>query len=153
MILESIAVISAANAAISTIKEAIGNGKDLMAMGQELDQYFDAKAKLQQNASRSGSQSEISAFLALEQLAEDEQQLKTTLVWMGKAGTYERFLKYQAQQKQQRDDDKKQILKRKLARSQTIKNAFIYTTVGISLLGMVGGMIAALIYFISFKVK
>ena len=36
MILESIAVISAANAAISTIKEAIGNGKDLMAQLTEV---------------------------------------------------------------------------------------------------------------------
>ena len=66
MILETIAVIQTANAAIGAVKELVGNGKDLMECGKELGEYFGAKSEIQKKADRNGSGNALEMFFELE---------------------------------------------------------------------------------------
>lgn len=101
MILETIAVIQTANAAIGAVKELVGNGKDLMDCGKELGEYFGAKSEIQKKADRNGSGNALEMFFELEKLKQQEEQLKEMMIYQGRPGMWTDWLNFQAQQKEQ----------------------------------------------------
>ena len=64
--------LAAANAAFAVIKEAVANAGDIMAAGQKLFEYFDAKAAIQKKANENPGRSDMEEFMALEQLKRQE---------------------------------------------------------------------------------
>ena len=118
VILETIAVIQTANAAISAVKELVGNGKDLMDCGKELGEYFGAKSQIQMKADKNGSGSDLEAFFALEKLKQQEEELKEMMIYSGRGGLWDDWLAFQANAKRQRDEEAKQI---KIARAKKRK--------------------------------
>ena len=57
-----LAEIAAANAAFAVIKGALANGKELSALGSRVFDYFDNKAKIQENANKKGGGSSLEEF-------------------------------------------------------------------------------------------
>ena len=107
--------LAAANAAFAVVKEALSNGSEIAACGAKLGEYFGLKAEIAKKASSKGSDSE--EFWALEALRESEAELKTILIYSGRAGLYDDFLAHQAKKKRERDqaerDKALEIYKRK----------------------------------------
>ena len=119
MIFEAIAVVQTANTAITAVKELLGNGKDITDCASQLGQYFDAKAKIQKKAGSSQSSgSDLEMFLHLEKLKQAETELKEILIYQGRGGLYQDFLKYQALQKQKRDEAAEQESKERIRRQK-----------------------------------
>ena len=100
-----IAELVAFNAAFGVVKEFIGNGKDLSdcfgQIGQMVGAKEDIKARQQKNK-KSLFASDAEEFMALEQIARAEEELKNHILYFGRAGLWDDFLIHQAQARKSR---------------------------------------------------
>ena len=138
MISDAILLIQTANAAIGAVKELVGNGKDLSDCGKHLGTYFDSKAKIQLNASSSGSGSDLELFFAHQKLLEQEADLKELLIYSGRAGLWSEWLQFASAQKRKREDAKADIQRKKMARAKAIKNGLAIVCGVLAILSAVG---------------
>ena len=113
-----IAELAIANAAFAVIKETVANGGDIMAAGKHLFSFFDNKAAIAKKANASGSDSE--AFFALEQIKQNEEELKEIMIYHGRAGLWDDWLKFQVDAKRRREEDAKEVIRAQLKRKQQI---------------------------------
>ena len=107
--------LAAANAAFAVIKEAVQNSGDLMAAGESLFKFFDSKAELQKKAqsSNGSDRGDLEAFMALEQLKKQEEELKEMMIYQGRAGLWTDWLKFQLEAKKKREAaERERVLKR-----------------------------------------
>ena len=114
-----LAELMACNAAFQVIKETVQNGGDIMAAGQKLFDFFDNKSAIQKKAS---SGNDMEAFAALEQIKNNEAELKRMMVYHGRAGLWEDWLKFQKEAKQKREAAERDAKRKRAAR---IENAWI----------------------------
>ena len=91
-----LAEVMAANAAFSVIKQALANGKELHQLGSRVFDYFDNKAKIQEKANKKGGGSDLEEFMALEQLKQQEEELRERMVYAGRPGMWNDWVKFQA---------------------------------------------------------
>ena len=143
-----IAELAAANAAFGVIKEAIANGKELYEAGEALADYFGLKAQIQKRAHEHGYKSDLQAFLAAEQLKEQEQALKNMLIWQGKPGQWDRFLEHQKLMKESRLAQEQEEKAKKLKRKKLLKDI----TLGVTLTALIltgVGLIAYVMYWVA----
>jgi len=101
-----LAELAAANAAFAVIKEAVANSGELMAAGQKLYEYFDAKSAIQrkyEEKSKGAKTTDLEEFMALEQLKHQEAELKQMMVYYGRAGMWDDWLKFQSESKRKRE--------------------------------------------------
>lgn len=101
--------IAAANAAFAVIKEAVANSGDLMAAGKKLFEYFDAKAAIQKRANENPGRSDMEEFMALEQLRQQEEHLRESMIYAGRPGMWEDWLKFQAEAARKREAAKRAV--------------------------------------------
>jgi len=137
-----LAELAIANAAFGVIKETIANGGDIMAAGQHLFSFFDNKAKIAQQASKSGSDSE--AFFALETIKQNEAALKEMFIYQGRAGLWDDWLHFQAEAKRKREAEAKALLLAKIKRKELIWswiNGIIITVCVLTGVAAIGGLI------------
>jgi len=83
-----LAELAAANAAFAVIKGALANGKELHQLGSRVFDYFDNKAKIQESATKKGGGSDLAEFMALEQLRQQEEDLRERMVYAGRPGMW-----------------------------------------------------------------
>ena len=133
-----LAELAAANAAFEVIKQTIQNGQDLIAAGNAVADYFGLKSEITKKAHEHGYKSDFAAFQAAEKLKEQEEELKTLMIWAGKPGEWTRWLEFQAEMKRSRDNHELQIKRKKLKRKQRLVQTVIWSSVGISVIGLVG---------------
>jgi hypothetical protein len=145
MILETIAVISAANSAFATIKEAVQNGQDLMACGSQLAEYFGAKSEIQKRAQEKGK-SDLELFMANEQLKQREQELKEMMIYQGRGGMWTDWLEWQSKAKREREEAEKEAKRKRMARRKAIKTGFIIIGAVIGVFTAVG-LAAYMVYW------
>jgi len=101
-----LAELAAANAAFAVIKGALANGKELSALGGRVFDYFDNKAKIQEKATNKGGGSDMEEFMALEQLKAQEEHLRESMVYAGRAGMWDDWVKFQAAAARRRREQK-----------------------------------------------
>lgn len=124
-----LAELAAANAAFSVIKAALANGKELSSLGGRVFDYFDNKAKIQEKATKkaaSGAErSDMEEFMALEQLKQQEEHLRESMVYAGRPGLWDDWVKFQAQAARRRREaqeaEKRAISLRKRRREQIVE--------------------------------
>lgn len=108
-----LAELAAANAAFAVIKETVNNGGDIMAAGAKLFDYFDNKSEIQKKAD---SSNDMEAFAALEQLKNNEAELKRMMIYHGRAGLWPEWLEFQKQAKHKRIAAEKAAQRKKAER-------------------------------------
>lgn len=108
-----LAELAAANAAFAVIKETVNNGGDIMAAGAKLFDYFDNKSEIQKKAE---SSNDMEAFAALEQLKNNEAELKRMMIYHGRPGLWPEWLEFQKQAKHKRIAAEKAAQRKKAAR-------------------------------------
>jgi hypothetical protein len=84
-----------------------------MAAGQQLFSYFDNTSKIQKKAE---SDNDMEAFAALEQIKNNEAELKRMMVYHGRAGLWEDWLKFKVEAKHKRIAAEKAAARAKAAR-------------------------------------
>lgn len=129
-----LAELAAANAAFAVIKETINNGGDLLSAGAKLSEYFGLKSEISKKASSKGNNSE--EFWAMERLKKQEIQLKEMMIYQGRAGLWDDWLKFQAQKRREQEQEAKQQRLKIARRKEMLYD--IGVTVAVSILGATG---------------
>lgn len=137
-----LAELAAANAAFSVIKTALANGKELSALGSKVFDYFDNKAKIQESANKKGGGSDLEEFMALEQLRQQEEELRERMVYAGRPGMWTDWQKFQAQAARKRREAKEAAEKAARLRRVRLEQLVEYIAIGIASL-----VLAALIIY------
>lgn len=97
-----LAELAAANAAFAVIKAALANGKELVDVGGKAIEYFNAKAAIQESATQKAGgrpiegRSDLEEFMALEKLRQQEEYLRDSMIYAGRAGMWEDWVAFQA---------------------------------------------------------
>lgn len=132
-----LAELAAANAAFSIIKQAFQNTGEIVSAGNALVSYFDSKSALQKKANAKGNRSDIEEFLALEQLRQQEDELKDMMIYSGRPGMWQDWIKFQAQAARARREAEAEEVRKRLKRNERIYLAFewgLAITAGVCLL-------------------
>ena len=127
-----IAEIAAANAAFAVIKGALANGKELHQLGSRVFDYFDNKAKIQENVTKKGGGSDLEEFMALEQLRLQEEELRERMVYAGRPGMWGDWQKFQAQAARQRREAKEAAEREAQRRKEALAQLVEYIAVGMA---------------------
>jgi hypothetical protein len=127
-----LAELAVANAAFAVIKETVQNGGDIMAAGQKLFDFFDNKNAIQKKAN---SGNDMEAFAALEQIKTNEAELKRMMVYHGRAGLWDDWLKFQKEAKQRREAEERAEFRKKAARKAKLWMGLMWAAI-VSLMGV-----------------
>ena len=125
--------LAAANAAFAVLREAVTNGQDLMSLGSQLFSYFDNTSKIQKKAE---SDNDMEAFAAIEQIKNNEAELKRMMVYHGRAGLWDDWLKFKKEAKQKRDAAEKEAARKKAARIEKAWAIVMWTAIIILLVSL-----------------
>jgi hypothetical protein len=117
----------------------------LSALGSRVFDYFDNKAKIQENANKKGGGSDLAEFMALEQLRQQEEELRERMVYAGRPGMWTDWLKFQAQAARQRREAKDAAVREAIRRRENLEQIAEYIAIGLGVIVlaalMVGGFI------------
>lgn len=146
-----IAELAAANAAFEVIKAALANGKELSELGGRVFDYFDNKAKIQEKATKRGGgaeRSDMEEFMALEQLKQQEEHLRESMVYAGRPGMWEDWVKFQAAAARRRREAKEAEARRIVLRNQAINRWSEYIAISIAVLILAGLIIYGIVLYV-----
>lgn len=140
--------LAAANAAFSVIRECVQNTGDIMNAGQALFQYFDNKDAIQKKAAAKGGsdRGDLEEFMALEKLKQQEEELKQMMIYSGRGGLWQDWLKFQSDAKRRREEAEREKVLRKQRIIGRIKDIGMIILV-VTLLGGLGLIVGAAIWF------
>jgi hypothetical protein len=128
-----LAELAIANAAFAVIKEAVQNSGDIMNAGQALFDYFDTKSVIQKKANeKGGGKSDLEEFMALEQLKRQEAELKQMMIYQGRPGMWQDWLRFQVEAGKRRNEAEKERVRLEIAKRQKRFEYFmniIYTVI------------------------
>ena len=133
-----IAELAAANAAFAVIKATVANGGELFSAGGKLVEYFDSKAKIQERATKKAGgrpiegRSDIEEFMALEQLRQQEELLRESMVYAGRPGMWEDWVKFQAEAARGRREAQEAAKRAAQARKKELEEIAHWTAVAVA---------------------
>ena len=130
-----LAELAAANAAFQVIKSAVQNGKEIASAGKAVANFVGAKEQLQRKAQKKGGGSDLEEFMALEQIREQEDQLKQIMIYAGRPGLWGDWQRFQAKARiARREAEEAAARRRKKIFEITIIASFII--VGLTVFGL-----------------
>ena len=129
-----LAELAAANAAFQVIKTAVQNGKEIASAGKAIANFVGAKEQLQRKAQKKGGGSDLEEFMALEQIREQEDQLKQIMIYAGRPGLWGDWQRFQAKARiARREAEEAAIRKRKKIFEITVITLFF--VLGLTIFG------------------
>lgn len=143
-----LAEIAAANAAFAIIKKAVENGSEIAKVGKSIADFTNAKDAVQKKAQAKGSnldgsKSDLEEFLALDQLRQKENELRSMMQLYGRANMYNDYVKFCAEARRNRLEAKKEA-RRKAIQLQNNIMLGIYWAICLAL----GAAVLAIFIFI-----
>lgn len=145
-----IAEIAAANAAFAVIKGALANGKELHQLGSRVFDYFDNKAKIQEKATQKGGSSDLEEFMALERLKQQEEELRERMVYAGRPGMWDDWVKFQAMAARKRREAKEAAAREALRRKENLARLTEYIVMGMATVVLAGLMIYGIVLYMRY---
>ena len=140
-----LAELAAANAAFNVIKAALANGKELSALGGRVFDYFDNEAAIQEKLTKSGGSSDSAEFAAMEQLRQQKEHLRESMVYAGRPGLWDDWMKFQAAAARRRREQKEAAAREKARRAARLAQLTEYIAIGMAVIVlaalMVGGFV------------
>lgn len=127
-----IAELAAANAAFNVIKAALANGKELSALGSRVFDYFDNEAAIQEKLTKSGGGSDSAEFAAMEQLRQQKEELRERMIYAGRPGMWDDWVKFQAAAARRRREAKEAAAREALRRQERLARLVEYIAIGMA---------------------
>jgi hypothetical protein len=143
-----IAEIAAANAAFAVIKGALANGKELHQLGSRVFDYFDNKSKIQEKATQKGGGSDLAEFMALEQLKQQEEELRERMVYAGRPGMWDDWVKFQAQAARRRREKKEAAVREAQRRQKQLEDFAEYIALGVGIFILAGLLVGGITLYL-----
>jgi hypothetical protein len=144
-----IAEIAAANAAFAVIKGALANGKELHQLGSRVFDYFDNKAKIQETATKKGGGSDMEEFMALERLRQQEEELRERMVYAGRPGMWDDWVKFQAMAARKRREAKEAAAREAIRRKESLARMTEYIVIGMATLVLVALIVYGIVLYMN----
>lgn len=94
-----LAEIAACNAAFAVIKTALQNGKQIVDLGNQISDFVNAEESARKKAEklkRNSGGSDLSAFIQLEKVRQQEEELKQWMIYAGRPNLYQDWMKFKA---------------------------------------------------------
>ena len=133
-----LAELSAANAAFAIIKQAVTNAGDIARAGSALTSFATAKEdlekKLRGKNKAAANQSDLEAFLALEQIKQYEKDLKEIMIYTGRPGLWADWQGFQAEARKERHEAELKAERRKEFMAEIVVG-FLATIIFIGIVG------------------
>ena len=148
-----LAELAAANAAFNVIKAALANGKELHQLGSRVFDYFDNEAKIQEAVTKNGGRSDSAEFAALEQLRAQKEHLRESMIYAGRAGMWEDWVKFQAQAARRRREQKEAAARAIVLRKERMERLIEYFAVGIATVILAALMIYGIFIYMAYIKK
>jgi hypothetical protein len=145
-----IAEIAAANAAFAVIKGALANGKELHQLGSRVFDYFDNKAKIQEKATQKGGGSDLAEFMALEQLKQQEEELRERMVYAGRPGMWNDWVRFQAAAARKRREAQEAAKREQARRAAQLEKMAEYIAIGMASIIFAALLIYGLVIYIKY---
>ena len=146
-----LAELAAANAAFQVIKAALNNGKELSALGGRVFDYFDNKAKIQEKATKKaasgGERSDMQEFMALEQLRLQEEELRERMIYAGRPGLWDDWMRFQAQAARRRRESLEAAKRAAVARKNKIEALIEVLVIGAASVILAGLLIYGIVIY------
>lgn len=139
-----LAELAIANSAFAVIKQTIANGQDLTKVAKQASSYFDSKSQIAKKAKKNGNKSDMEAFMALETLKKQEEELRELMIYAGRANLYDDWLQFQSDCKRKRQAEEKAQLRKSAKNRQFMLQ--IFTGLCVALVGI--PVIITLVYSI-----
>jgi hypothetical protein len=137
-----LAELAACNAAFSVIKTAISNGKEIADAASAVASFVGAKEDLQRKAQKKGGGSDLEEFMALEKIRQQEEELKTIMIYAGRPGLWHDWQRFQAKARTaRREAEIAAAARRKKIVEGTIIAAFIACC-----LAVLGALVALILH-------
>ena len=143
-----LAELAAANAAFAVIKSALANGRELSDLGGRVFDYFNAKSKIQEQATKKGGGSELEEFMALEKLRLQEEELRERMIYAGRPGLWEDWLRFQAAAARKRRETKEAAARAALVRKAKMELLVEYIAIGIATVILAGMLIYGMVLYV-----
>jgi hypothetical protein len=143
-----IAEIAAANAAFAVIKGTLANGKELHQLGTRVFDYFDNKSKIQEAATKKGGGSDLAEFMALEQLKQQEEELRERMVYAGRPGMWDDWVKFQAAAARKRREAKEAAVREAQRRQKQLEDFAEYIAFGVGIFILAGLMVGGIAFYL-----
>ena len=137
--------LAAANAAFNVIKQALANGKELHQLGSKVFDYFDNKSRIQEKATQKGGGSDLEEFMALEQLRQQEEELRERMVYAGRPGMWGDWQQFQAAAARKRREAKEAAAREVIRRKEQLAKMVEYIAIGIAVIVLSGLMIGGFV--------
>lgn len=145
-----LAEIAAANAAFAVIKGALANGKELHQLGSRVFDYFDNKAKIQESATKKGGGSDLEEFMALEQLRQQEEELRERMVYAGRPGMWTDWQKFQAAAARKRREDAEAAKRESARRAARLARMAEYIAIGMASVVLAALLIYGIVIYMKY---
>ena len=116
------------------------NGSDIAKAGSAIAKFVGAKEDLQKKANKKGGGNDLEEFMALEQIREQEEQLKQIMIYTGRPGLWHDWQRFQAKARVARREEQIRLAKK---RKQIVEWSIIGFLIFVII--MVAGSLLALI--------
>jgi hypothetical protein len=148
-----LAEIALANQAFNVIKQALANGKELHQLGSRVFDYFDNKAKIQEEATKKGGGSDLAEFMALEQFRQQEEELRERMIYAGRPGMWGDWQKFQAAAARRRREAKEAEIKAIRVRKAKMDQLIEYLVLGVASIILAGLLVYGIIIYMLYIKK
>lgn len=132
----------AANAAFKIIKETVNNGRELASAASAFSNLMTAKEDLERKVNkkgRSGQNTDLEEFMALERIKQQEDHLREQMIWAGRAGLWNDYQKFLAEARRKRREAEEMRRKR---RQRLVHAVLLGLTIAIVGAGVIAVLIA-----------
>ena len=153
-----IAELMAVNAAYAVIKTTVQNSGEIMSAASHIADFFKNKTQIQEKLADKRQQgketSDLEEFFALEEIKQKEQELKELMIYCGRPGLWDDWLKFQVEARHRREEAERERIAEELAKKKKFANKVqtLLLSFWLSVLGvLIGFIIWFVVYLKDFK--
>ena len=146
-----LAELAAFTAAYKTVKGAVQAGRELVTVAQSIGTMVQSKDDLHRRLQKkknspfnSKVQTDLEEFLALEEIKQAEKDLEMMMVYVGRAGLKDDWLRYQAEARKQRKEAERRAQRE---REELIDTIITITSSFVGFLILAAGIYGLIWYF------
>lgn len=147
MLAETLAVVSAANAAISQVKTLIGHGNDISSMGRHLGAILTAEEtlKAQGNAKKKSlfstalgkDEDSFEEFMQLEKIKEARKEIESMMRLYGRPGLYNDWVNFQVEERKRKKAEAEERAKARAVIMEIIQWCVVFLIIACGCAGLI----------------
>ena len=140
-----LAEIQEANRAFDIIKKTLTNAGSLADCAGSCATYFNCKSIISRRSNKRKTGSQLENFLALEKLREREEWIREWMIYAGRPGLYDDWLKFQSMAKKERAKKERERRAKEQSLSHVAQQWVKWMGVSVSTLASILGAVAEFI--------